>query len=96
MFLFLYVYLRDNFLDMSNKLNLSIDEEVVRRTKRYSKINNISISKLVQNYLDELTAPQKNAEKNILEKYRGVLNGQVSDEQVLKIKEERKKTKYGL
>ena len=96
MFLFLYVYLRDNFLDMSNKLNLSIDEEVVRRTKRYSKINNISISKLVQNYLDELTAPQKNAEKNILEKYRGVLNGQVSDEQVLKIKEERNKAKYGL
>jgi hypothetical protein len=81
---------------MSNKLNLSIDEEVVRRTKRYSKINNISISKLVQNYLDELTAPQKNAEKNLLEKYRGVLNGQVSDEQVLKIKEERNKAKYGL
>ncbi len=81
---------------MSNKLNLSIDDEVVRRTKRYSQINNISISKLVQNFLDDLTQPQKNAEQNILEKYRGVLNGQVSDEQVLKIKEERNRAKYGL
>lgn len=80
---------------MVNKLNLSIDEEIVKRTKRYSKINNISISKLVQNYLDELTASQKKAERNILEKYKGLLKGKLGEQQILEIKEERFKTKYG-
>lgn len=40
---------------MKVKLNLSIDEDVVRRAKAYAKKTKTSISKMVQEYLDKTT-----------------------------------------
>ena len=81
---------------MTSKLNLSIDEEIVKRTKRYSRLNKISISQLVQSYLEELTLTQKKAEANILDKYNGLLNGKLGNKTVIEIKEKRKSLKYGI
>ena len=44
---------------MTVKLNLTIDEDVVKRTKRYAKKTNTSISKMVQEYLDKTTQNEK-------------------------------------
>ncbi len=81
---------------MTENLNLSIDKEIIRRTKRYSEIKNISVNQIVEKLLDELTAPHKEIEKTFLEKYGNILTGKVSDEQVEKIKEERMREKYGM
>lgn len=81
---------------MTENLNLNIDKEIIRRTKRYSEIKNISVNEIVEKLLDELTAPQKEDGKKFLEKYGGILTGKVSDEQVEKIKEERMRDKYGM
>ena len=81
---------------MTSRLNLSIDEEIVKRTKRYSRLNKISISQLVQSYLEELTLTLKKAEANILDKYKGLLNGKLGNKTVVEIKEKRKSLKYGI
>ena len=81
---------------MTSRLNLSIDEEIVKRTKRYSRLNKISISQLVQSYLEELTLTLKKAEADILDKYKGLLNGKLGNKTVVEIKEKRKSSKYGL
>jgi hypothetical protein len=40
------------------KLTLSIDERVIKRAKRYSRRHNVSISRLVTNYLAGLHEPK--------------------------------------
>jgi hypothetical protein len=39
------------------KLTLSVDEEVVRRAKRYAAARGTSVSELVEHYLDLLARP---------------------------------------
>jgi Family of unknown function (DUF6364) len=80
---------------MTVKLNLTIDEDVVKRTKRYAKRTNTSISKMVQEYLDKTTQNEKADKKSFVEKYAGSLNGQLSDKEVERLKEQRIKEKYG-
>lgn len=45
---------------MSNKLTLNIDEKVVARAKKYARRNKISVSKIVETYLDKISARQIN------------------------------------
>ena len=80
---------------MTVKLNLTIDEDVVKRTKRYAKRTNTSISKMVQDYLDKATKNEKTHKKSYVEKYGGSLNGQLTDKEVERLKAERIKEKYG-
>lgn len=80
---------------MTVKLNLTIDEDVVKRTKRYAKKTKISISKMVQDYLDKTTQNEKAVKKSFVEKYGGSLNGQLSDKEVEHLKAQRIKEKYG-
>ncbi|HAA01623.1 MAG TPA: hypothetical protein DEP18_02550 [Flavobacteriales bacterium] len=40
---------------MDYKLTLSIDNQIVERAKRYAKNRNISLSKLIERYLEFLT-----------------------------------------
>ncbi len=84
-----------NKLTMTVKLNLTIDEDVVKRTKRYAKKANTSISKIVQEYLDKTTKNEKAEKKSFVEKYGGSLNGQLSDKEVERLKAQRIKEKYG-
>lgn len=80
---------------MTVKLNLTIDEEVVERTKRYAKKTNTSVSKMVQKYLDKATQNEKMKAVSFVEKYAGSLNGQLSDKEIERLKAQRAKEKYG-
>lgn len=81
---------------MTVKLNLTIDEAVVKRAKRFAKQHNTSVSKLVEEYLEKSTkSTNQNGGKSFVEKYAGILNGKLSEKEVEKIKVERVKKKYG-
>ena len=51
---------------MKNRVNITIDEKLVRDAKRYAARKNISLSQLIENYLKVLTR-RRTAKKNILE-----------------------------
>jgi Family of unknown function (DUF6364) len=41
-----------------SKLTLSVDEQVISRAKEYAKLHGMSISAMVETYLDAVAAPQ--------------------------------------
>ncbi len=84
----------------SSKLTLSMEPEVVYRAKKIAKEKNTSLSKLVQDYLDQLSKhkpdPENEIDSDILE-LTGVLKGKIPDD--IDLKEERYqylKKKHGL
>ena len=44
---------------MDTKLTLKLDEEVIKKAKEYAKLRKISLSKLMENYLQRLTSERK-------------------------------------
>ena len=57
-----------------SKLTLSIDESVVARAKRYARRSGVSVSKLVETYLDAIsTPPERPDEPPVLRALRGSL-----------------------
>jgi hypothetical protein len=44
---------------MNTKLTLTIEEEIIEKAKRYSKIKGRSLSELIENYLQFLTSSDK-------------------------------------
>lgn len=54
-FLYLYVYISV----MDSKLTLKLDEDVINRAKEYAAKKKLSLSRLIENYLDSLTQDQK-------------------------------------
>lgn len=53
---------------MKTKLNLTIDENLVPKSKRYAKTKGLSVSQLVENMLREVTQKQENS---FSQKWRG-------------------------
>ena len=51
---------------MKNRVNITIDEKLVRDGKRYAARNKISLSQLIENFLKQVTR-KKSDKKNILE-----------------------------
>ncbi|MGC1516214.1 MAG: DUF6364 family protein [Maribacter sp.] len=45
---------------MDKKLTLSLDKSIIESAKNYAKSNNISLSKLIESYLNTLTQRNKN------------------------------------
>lgn len=43
---------------MDSKLTLKLNENVIERAKKYASNKNISLSRLIENYLDSLTREQ--------------------------------------
>jgi len=41
---------------MNTKLTLSLDKEIIQRAKKYAKEHNISLSFLIENYLQKIVA----------------------------------------
>ena len=87
----------------TTKLTLSMEPEVVYRAKQYAKKRHISLSKLIQDFLEnsidneslkddlDLNIPQE------IQKLRGILKGpDVSKKQLRQMKYEYLKDKYGL
>ncbi len=48
---------------MDKKLTLNLDQQVIEKAKRFAKANNISLSKLIENYLQFLVQPRKEDEE---------------------------------
>jgi hypothetical protein len=56
------------------KLTLSVDKSITLRAKRYSKQRHLSVSKLVEEYLDVISTPSQAAgQPPILRSLRGTL-----------------------
>ena len=47
---------------MNTKLTLNLDKEIINEAKIYAKSHSVSLSKLIENYLNSLT--QKSKEKS--------------------------------
>jgi hypothetical protein len=54
--LYLYVYLRV----MDRKLTIKLNEQVISKAKKYAKMKNTSLSRLIESYLDALTGKEEN------------------------------------
>jgi hypothetical protein len=58
------------------KLTLSVEDRVVERAKRYAKRHGVSVSSLVQEYLDSITQPVAvDRETPVLKELRSLLSG---------------------
>jgi hypothetical protein len=58
------------------KLTLSVDEEVIGRAKEFAARRGTSVSKLVEEYLDRLTARETRvSEAPVLGRLRGIAAG---------------------
>lgn len=79
---------------MTTKLTLSIDEEKVKRIKRYSKEKGISISKIVEDHIDKITGKSANANLDIM-KLKGAFGKVPKDFDWKKIKTSYLLKKYG-
>lgn len=66
---------------MQAKLTLSIDPAVLVRAKRYSKKSGVSISQMVEAYLDTVTRTEAGGgpETPVLNSLRGILKGSDPD-----------------
>ena len=82
----------NKYLDMTVKLNLTIDETLVSKIKVYAAQKQTSVSKLVENLLkEEIETGTKDS--NISKKFAGILSGKILDEE--KIKDDHLMSKYG-
>jgi hypothetical protein len=63
---------------METKLTLRLNDSVIERAKLYAKSNKISLSKMIESYLDSLTKEQKDDDKiaitPLVESLSGVIN----------------------
>ncbi|UOB16214.1 DUF6364 family protein [Abyssalbus ytuae] len=62
---------------MDKKLTLSLDQTVIEKAKDYAKSNKISLSKLIESYLDTLTKRTANKDLEItplVESLSGVID----------------------
>ncbi|MBX7226485.1 MAG: hypothetical protein K1X55_10670 [Chitinophagales bacterium] len=67
---------------MNTKLTLNIDKGVIDEAKNYAKTNHISLSKLIENYLNSLTkrSEKKSKVSPLVESLTGVIpNGDYDD-----------------
>jgi len=57
------------------KLTLSVDEDVISRAKSYARQRGVSISAMVETYLDSVTGLRPSAKKDapVLRSLRGIL-----------------------
>ena len=52
-----------NIIDMETKLTLRLNDSVIERAKVYAKSQRISLSKMIESYLDSLTREKENDNK---------------------------------
>jgi hypothetical protein len=67
---------------MNTELTLNLDKGVIEKVKNYSKENNVSLSKLIENYLNSLTINQGEERKvsPLVESITGVIPNNLVDE----------------
>lgn len=67
---------------MNTKLTLNLDKSIIEEAKSYAKENKVSLSKLIENYLNSLT--KKSDNKNVkvsplVESLTGVISSDVDE-----------------
>jgi hypothetical protein len=67
---------------MNTKLTLNLDKGVIEQAKIYAKSNQVSLSKLIENYLDSLTkrSEKKTKISPLVESLTGVIPSAGYDE----------------
>ncbi len=60
---------------MDTKLTLKLDENVIERAKKYASIKKISLSRLIESYLDSITLDDKNTDFEISPFVRSISTG---------------------
>ncbi|MBF0694639.1 MAG: hypothetical protein IR153_06240 [Flavobacterium sp.] len=50
---------------MNTKLTLNLDKEIIEEAKTYAKSHRVSLSKLIENYLNSLTRESKKKESSV-------------------------------
>lgn len=60
---------------MNTKLTLNLDKEIIEEAKTYAKSQSVSLSKLIENYLNSLTRASKNklAVSPLVESLTGII-----------------------
>ena len=51
----IYLHVLNGVMVMDSKLTLKLDENVIERAKKYASNKRLSLSRLIENYLDSLT-----------------------------------------
>lgn len=67
---------------MNTKLTLNLNKTVIEKAKDYAKNNNVSLSKLIENYLSSLTKSEKKIKPKVsplVESLTGVIPDESSD-----------------
>lgn len=63
---------------MDTKLTLRLNEDVIERAKAYARNHKVSLSKMIEAYLDSITMPKKEEEKTsitpLVESLSGVID----------------------
>lgn len=88
---------------MKTKLTLNVDDKIVARAKRESARRKLSLSSVVENYLDRFSRNgsykknTKTSEPSLLERIKKYTHSiDITDEEIGKLKEEHIREKYGL
>jgi hypothetical protein len=86
---------------MKTKLTLNVDDKIVARAKRVSAKKNVSLSSLVEGYLDRLSKSlpnerDKNEGETITDRIRKFTSPiDISDAELEKMRDEYLESKYG-
>ena len=66
---------------MNSKLTLKLNENVINKAKQYAKENNISLSKMIESYLQAVTLNKRNDVKisPLVESLTGVIELEKDD-----------------
>ncbi|SCY66815.1 DUF6364 family protein [Flavobacterium caeni] len=66
---------------MNTKLTLNLDKEVIDEAKTYAKSHRVSLSKLIENYLNSLTreAKKKSSVSSLVESLTGIIPSDYDD-----------------
>lgn len=66
---------------MNTKLTLNLNKNIIENAKDYAKENNVSLSKLIENYLNSLTNKQQKETKvsPLVESLTGIIPSESSE-----------------
>lgn len=75
----IFIFIRQTLLLMENKLTLRLNEKVIEKAKIYAKDHKISLSKLIENYLESITKQSSTENKTaaitpLVESLSGVID----------------------
>jgi hypothetical protein len=87
---------------MKTKLTLNVDDKIIARAKKASERRRVSLSSVVEEYLDRFSKNdsdkknEKTSEPSLVERIRKYTSPvEISDEEIEKRKEEYLREKYG-